>query len=198
MTTHIKSIDDVPISLYDALKRGVIKRGHIPRHAINKTEKDSPEEHIKKLDELAHSSEKSSDVLFKAESVFPFTLFPDTVILDRDKITVIERRFFKVASTSTIRVEDILSSDVNVGPFFGSVQVVPRVFTYQMSQKQQSGDEPAPATIKYLWKHDALRLNKLVNAYIIARLKKIDSSNIPVKKLTELLYEIGKSEPGAE
>jgi hypothetical protein len=198
MATSIKSIEDVPISLYDAIKRGMIKRGHIPKQRVNKMDEDGAEEDAKKLDELAHTSAKSNDVLFKAESVFPFTLFPDTVIMDRDKITVIERSFYKTASTSTVRVEDILSSDVKVGPFFGSVQIVPRVFTYQMSQKQSHGEEPAPASIKYLWKHDALKLNKLINAYLIARLKEIDTTNIPVKKLTELLMEIGKSEPGAE
>jgi hypothetical protein len=194
---QIRSIEDVPINLFDAVKRGLLKRGHIPKRAVNK-KNDKTSGDIKKLDELAHTSAKSHDILFKAETVFPFTLFPHTVILDRDKFTVIERRFFKVASTSTIRVEDILSSDVNVGPFFGSVQVVPRVFTYQMSRKQQVGQDPTPASVNYLWKHDALRLNKLINAYLIARLKKIDTSSIPIKKLTELLYEIGKSEPGAE
>jgi hypothetical protein len=197
MATNIKSIEDVPISLFDAIKRAMIKRGHLPKHATNKKIDESSEE-IKKLDELAHTSAKSHDVLFKAETVFPFTLFPDTIVLDRDKLSIVERKFFKVASTSTMRIEDMLSADVNVGPFFGSVNIVPRVFTYQMSMKQQQGEEPAPATIKFLWKHDALRLNKLINGYIIARLKKIDTTQIPAKKLAGLLYEIGKSEPGAE
>jgi hypothetical protein len=194
---HIRSIDDVPISLYDAVKRGMIKRGHIPKHNVNKKDDDQNAD-LKALDKLAHTTAKGTDTLFKAESVFPFTLFPDTVILDRDKLSIIERRFFKTATTSTVRVEDILSADVNVGPFFGSVQVVPRVFTYQMSQKQQHGEEPAPATVRYLWKHDALKLNKLINGYMIARLKKINTTKIPPKKLADLLCELGKSEPGAE
>jgi hypothetical protein len=197
MATSIKSVEDIPISLFDAVKRGMIKRGHLPRRAIN-TKKQETSDDAEALDKLAHTTAKGIDVLFKAESIFPLTLFPDTVILDRDKLSIIERRFFKVATTSTVRIEDILSADVNVGPFFGSVSVVPRVFTYQMSQKQQHGEEPSPASIKYLWKHDALKLNKIINGYMIARLKKIDTTKIPSGKLASLLEELGKSEPGAE
>lgn len=41
-----------------------------------------------KLDRLA---EKSGEVLFETRSVFPFDLFPDSVIVDINKVTIMKR-----------------------------------------------------------------------------------------------------------
>src|SRR5579884_1058578 len=42
-------------------------------------------------EDLVELTEKSQDVLYEAETVWPFTLFPDTITLDREKLTIANR-----------------------------------------------------------------------------------------------------------
>jgi hypothetical protein len=190
MAKKIKSLEEIQISSLTAIKRALLRRGYVPGKS---TDSRKASEEGPTPQELVHTTVKSHDVLFRADTVFPFTPFPHTIILDREQLTIIQRVFFKVAKTTSIRVEDILSAEVAVGPFFGSLSVVSRYYSYQFAGGETS--EKAPS-IKYLWKHDAQKVHKLIQGYIIARLKEIDCSKVPKDKLIEMLYELGKHEAG--
>lgn len=120
--------------------------------------------------------------LAKAVTVFPFTLFPDTIIVDRAKITITHRIFFWTAEVVSIRVEDVLNVMADVGPFFGSVKIVTRFFS---SEK--------PYAVDYLWRSDALRIKRILQGYVIATQKEIDCSNLDTWRLSKLLEELGSS-----
>ncbi|HET7827345.1 MAG TPA: hypothetical protein VFK97_00560, partial [Candidatus Saccharimonadales bacterium] len=55
-------------------------------------------------EELAELTEKSLDVLYEATTVFPFTLFPDTLTLDREKLTIANRHFWQSATITSVPV----------------------------------------------------------------------------------------------
>jgi hypothetical protein len=44
-------------------------------------------------EELYEAAIKSNDILYKAESVFPFSMFPDTITIDREKVSIANRVF---------------------------------------------------------------------------------------------------------
>lgn len=132
--------------------------------------------------ELRATIGTSHEVLFRATTVFPFTLFPDTVTVDRSKLTVTHRTFFKVGELISIRIEDILNVVAQVGPFFGSVKISTRFF-----------DERTPARVNYMWRHDALRLERIIQGYIIALKKNIDVTPLSAKELSGLLDSLGQS-----
>jgi hypothetical protein len=69
-------------------------------------------------EELYEAAIKSNDILYKAESVFPFSMFPDTITVDREKVSIANRVFFRVAQMHSIRIDDVLSVEGNVGPVF--------------------------------------------------------------------------------
>src|SRR6185312_17385752 len=66
---------------------------------------------------------KSQEILMSAKTVFPFTLFPDTVSVDRTNLIIAHRVFYRVASIITVRIEDIHNIKPNVGPLFGSLTI---------------------------------------------------------------------------
>ncbi len=71
---------------------------------------------------------KSHQVLAAARTVaLPNNLFPDSVIVDRTKVTIIKRTFFWTSSVISIRIEDVLNVATSTGPFFGSLTVSSRV-----------------------------------------------------------------------
>ncbi len=136
-------------------------------------------EHVK--EELIQAIGDSQDVLARATTVFPLTIFPDTVTVDRTKITITHRDFFKVGEVVSLQIEDILNITAQVGPFFGSLRISTRFF-----------DPDKPVTVDHLWRDDALRIKRIVQGYLVARQKEIDCNALSTKELAKTLDDLGK------
>lgn len=140
---------------------------------------------VKKAEhELSQAIRGSHEILHSATTAFPFTLFPDTVTIDRAKITITKRAFISVAEIMSIRIEDILNVTANIGPFFGSLHIVSRVL---------SPDKPYE--VKFLWRDDALKIKRILQGYIIAMQKNIDVTPLKTDELATLLDELGLGDP---
>jgi len=85
------------IDIIEAIRQAFIKRGFDYEHSKTASDKASPSR-PSSTERLLETTEGAHDVLFRANTVFPFTLFPDTVTLDREKLTLVTRLFFRVAS----------------------------------------------------------------------------------------------------
>lgn len=123
---------------------------------------------------------RSNEVLVRATTVFPLTFFPDTVILDRTKLTVIRRNFFFSEDVMSIRIEDILNVSANIGPFFGSITIATRVM---------STDDHF--TIYNFWREDVMHLKHMIHGYVIARHNNIPCDHLTLEQLTHTLQELG-------
>ncbi len=143
-------------------------------------EQKPPEQQLREA--IGHAS----DTLATATTVFPFTLFPDTITVDRSKLTVNKRFFFAISESFSIRIEDVLNVTADTGPFFGSIQITTRFFA----------NEKEPYKVNYLWRSDALRLKRIIQGYVIAMRKHIDCSSMPADKLARMLDDLGKGAPG--
>jgi hypothetical protein len=106
------------------------------------------------------------DILLTATTVFPFVLFPDTISMDRQQLTIVHRSFFSTANTISVRIEDVLNIESNVGPFFGSIHIFSKFFTNDIK------------SINFLSRVDTLTIQRLVQGYMIAHHRKIDCSTI--------------------
>ncbi|HEU5005169.1 MAG TPA: hypothetical protein VFT49_03740 [Candidatus Saccharimonadales bacterium] len=173
------SPEDV-IDVFEAIKRAVMRRGLIRQKTPDK-DKSRGQPSPRKLIGVAV---KSHDILFKANTVFPFTLFPDTITLDREKLTIATRAFFKVATITSTPIRDILSVEANVGPFFGSVRISSRYFVAN------------PYSVNFMWRGDALLLQRLLQGYIIAHEQEIDCADIEKDRLIILLKDLGVGDTG--
>jgi hypothetical protein len=130
--------------------------------------------------ELAQTINNSHEVLHSARTVFPFTLFPDMITLDRAKLTITHKDFFWVGEDMSIRIEDILNVTADIGPFFGSLKVYTRFFSTEK-----------PYTVNFLYRRDALRIKRVLQGYIIALQKKLNLSTLPTQQLAHLLEDLG-------
>lgn len=134
--------------------------------------------------ELVEAISGSYDVLLRVTTVFPLTLFPDTITIDRTKLTISHREFFKVGEALSINIEDILNVVAGVGPFFGTIKISTRFF-----------DPDKPYVVYKLWRKDALRIKRILQGYIIAMQKGVDCSSLSTRELARLLDELGKVPP---
>ncbi len=115
-----------------------------------------------------------------ANTVFPLTLFPDTVVVDRTKVTITKRDFFWSSDVMSIRIEDVLNVSAGVGPFFGSLTIASRV----MSTTDHF-------QINHFWRHDAIRLKHIIQGYVIAQHNNIDTAHLTKQELIDTLMELG-------
>lgn len=123
---------------------------------------------------------KSHELLVSANTVFPITLFPDTVTVDRTKVTITRRDFFWSSEVMSIRIEDVLNVAANVGPLFGSLTIASRVMSTVDHFK-----------INHFWRTDVIRLKHIIQGYVIAQHNKIDTAHLGKKELIETLIELG-------
>ncbi len=135
----------------------------------------------KATDELVDAIGHSHDILLRATTVFPFTLFPDTLTIDRTKITITHRDFLAAGDVISIGIEDVLNVAATVGPVFGSVNIATRFF-----------DQDKPYKIDHFWRKDALKIKRIAQGYTIARQKEIDTSALSTQELAKTLDELGK------
>ncbi|MBX4201828.1 hypothetical protein KW803_02955 [Candidatus Saccharibacteria bacterium] len=191
MQRAIRTTDGVRLDLLQAVKRAFMHRGIMldsqqssrspaqSEQTPAAKEVDSQDVHEKLID----ITEKAQDVLFQADTVFPFTLFPDTITLDCEKLTVATRSFFRTARIVSVPVSSISSAEVDVGPFFGSLHMASKYFVQNTY------------SVNFLSRSNAAKIHHLLQGFIIANEKKIDVTNINKDDLLVLLDDLGQGVP---
>jgi hypothetical protein len=132
--------------------------------------------------ELLKAAKKSHEVIYKTTTVFPFTPFPDTITIDREKVTIANRYFFRVAKLTSSPIDHIQNVEANIGPFFGSVQITSRFFYKNIRQ------------LRYLWREDAEKIQKILQGFIIVSQKDFSVTDVPKDQLLKMLIELGSGE----
>jgi hypothetical protein len=156
---------------------------HLKQKIRNITDPTDPAKR-KAADELVETLGGAHDSLFRATTVFPLTLFPDTISVDRSQISITHRNFLWSGEVISISIEDILNIAALVGPFFGKIEITTRFF-----------GPDKPYEIDHLWRKDALRLKRIVQGYLVTHQKDIDTSALSDEELSKTLDELGKVSP---
>lgn len=152
-----------------------LRRSERIRGKSKKSKKKTKEEEFHK------AAEQSNEVIAEATTVFPFTLFPDTLTVDRTKLTITQRTFFRSSKVITIHIEDVLNLSVQVGPLFGSLTIALKGLT--------SEDH---ISMNYFWRKDAIHLKHVIQGHTIARRDDLDYKSIEKERLIRTLVELGK------
>lgn len=137
----------------------------------------SPEQSRK---ELTQAIAGSNDVLGTARTTL--TLFPDTITLDRAKLTVTKRQFFSTAEVVSIRIEDIMNVTLSVGPLFGYLKIASRVMN------------AGPYKLGKLRRDDAMRIKRVTQGYVIALQRNIDCNSLLTPELIKMLDQLGEDD----
>jgi hypothetical protein len=136
------------------------------------------------INNLKKVVKQSREVLCQANTVIlPMNLFPDTVTVDRTRITIVKRTFFWSSNVISISIDDVLNVSTSVGPFFGSLTVSSRVMN--------STDH---FQIDYFWRKDALYLKHIIQGYVIDQQNNITTDQLTRDQLIETLLELGKED----
>ena len=179
-----RKIGQTAVSSYDVVKDFLQKEVSLPsaeqvRESLPFAKTKKSENRALRLASLKKIAAESHEVLDSCRSVFPFMLFPDSIILDRTKVTLIKREILS-QDIVTVRIEDVLNVAAHTGIPFGSLNIAIRVMN--------STDH---FQIKFLWAQDALRLKRLIQGYVIAQHNDIDVKHLKRGDLIRTLRELG-------
>jgi len=150
--------------------------GNFPHRAQDKRK----QKELNDAENLKKQVKKSHEILAAARTVWPVTLFPDSIVVDRTKVNIIKRDFFWTSNTISFQVEDILNVSCSIGPMFGSLTIASRVMS-TVDHFQ----------INYLWRNDATFLKHLIQGHIIAKNNKLETDKLSKKEMIDTLCELG-------
>jgi hypothetical protein len=131
----------------------------------------------RKIEKLVADSHK---IIYELSSVFPFQLFPDHIIIDTNKVSVVRKQFL-YKRAFPILLEDILTIKVSRSLFFASIEFEIRGF------------EQNPSILTYLWPSQASLAKQYIVGLMKARKDNIDLSLFTIDQLRSEMRKIGRS-----
>ncbi len=140
---------------------------------------------IEEVDKLGKLIDKTNSVIYETSSVFPFQLFPDRIIIDENKVTIVRKDlFFK--RVFPIMYRDIITIRVNRSFLFASIEFeVKRIYK-------------KPSSISYLKPKEATKVKKYIMGLVEAKKAGIDLSKLTTQQIKDKLEEIGGADEEAE
>jgi hypothetical protein len=151
---------------------------YINRNHAAKTPVPEAKEEVKKLNKLVIETNR---VIYELTQVFPFRLFPDKIIIDENKLTIIRRGLFYKRVTP-IPYDRLVTVRVNRSFYFATIDF--EVFRF--------AEDPPP--INYLSPKEANAAKSYIMALIQVTQQGIDLSKVPIEETKTKLLQIGSPE----
>ncbi len=131
----------------------------------------------KKLDTLV---ENSNQILYKTRTVFPFHLFPKEIIVDINKVSVLDRQLFDTGRIRSITIRTISDIFIDTGFLFAKLSIIDRDFTENSMH------------IDYLPRDEAVKIRRIIQGLMVGYEKGIDFTKLSAEEIVDKLEEIGK------
>lgn len=131
--------------------------------------------HRKLLKEVVDSS---NTVLFHAKAIWPFDFFPNEIIIDVARVTILKREFFWTGNIESLYIKDLMHITVETGPFFSTLRLVDTSF------------DKKKHFIAYLKRNDAFRAREILQGLVIASKSGVDLTKCDIGFLAPSISEL--------
>lgn len=151
-----------------------------PSNKGNEVNTDNPSSNDNRSDKekLQDLSKKSEDVLYKART---FSIFhPSWIIVDREKVTIVQKRWWIFQKRFPIRLDDIKTVVSNTAFIFGEI-----IF-------EITGYERNPDVIRPFWPGETVKIKRIILGLVIAKAEGIDLTKLTKEDLINEIENIGK------
>lgn len=127
--------------------------------------------------------------LVRAHGVFPFDFFPDSVIIDTTKITLVRKQMFATEAITTIPLKDVADTQVQTALFLASVTIayMPHATSPGMLRAETE-------TISCLRRSDAIAIKNILKGVLVAIAEEIDLARLTPEEVANVIARFGHSE----
>lgn len=121
----------------------------------------------------------SESCLLKIRTMFPFTFFPNEILIYRNKVVIVQRFLPFTKKEFPMLISDIKSVTVSVGPVFASMFF------------EISGFEKNPEKIEFLKRSEALDARKIITGLILMSKKEIATNDMEGAEILTAARQLG-------
>ncbi|MEK7599440.1 MAG: hypothetical protein AAB462_00170 [Patescibacteria group bacterium] len=133
------------------------------------------------LTQLDTLHKRAVNVLLRCKTVFPFDLFPNTLIIDFNKVDIIYSNFFGSSQTVSIPIQRLNHISVDSVLFLSTLRI------------EVKGMDKNPPPLHSLMSKDAHLAKNIILGLMSASANGIDLSHLQSREAIEKLIEIGQS-----
>lgn len=127
--------------------------------------------------------------LLRAKTVFPFTLFPDILIIDTTKVTIARKQLFATEYVVTIPLKDLADVTMQTALFMASLTL-----RYMPQTTSPGMTEPVAVKIVALRRKDAFKAKNILKGALVAKAEEIDIAKLDPEDVKHMLEKFGQSE----
>ncbi|MBA3724654.1 MAG: hypothetical protein H0W89_07280 [Candidatus Levybacteria bacterium] len=151
-----------------------------------KVEAQKREETKQKLQAIA---ERHDIEILRAKTVFPFSIFPDTLIIDTTKMTIIRKQMFATEHITTIPIKDVADATVQTALFLATLTV-----SYMPQASNPMMIKPIEDHITCLKREDAIRAKNIIKGILVAHAEDIDIAKLTPEEIINVIEKFGGSQ----
>lgn len=113
---------------------------------------------------------------------FPMDLFPDNILVEEDKVTIITRKFIWSSEVHGVDVKDIVNVFINTSPFYAQLVLVSKTF------KENT------ISISNLWINDAVYVRRIIEGLRTLMNNNVDTAVYSKDELMAKLEELSQAD----
>lgn len=132
-------------------------------------------------DPLPELISESTTPLYVLQTVFPFVLFTDKVIIRTNHVDVIRGVFFWSAVSTRVQITDIRQVSIEFNPFFATLDIIPQ------------GPLEQTLSVAYLWKSQAKKARRIIAGLMESHQNRVDFAKYNRPTLVRSIEELGKA-----
>ncbi len=146
----------------DRLQQGtqstLVQKGY--EEGLKEEAKERAKQEQETQEKIAVVNRNCDNVLLQIKTVFPFDLFPDTIIIDENKVSIVHKTFFASESITSILLKELTDVSVETNIFFAKLN-----FTYSHHPMR-----PMYESVSFLRKAEALESKRILEGLLVLRI----------------------------
>lgn len=157
----------------------------------NSSQKSSGQQGEEPQEQLETIVHRNNYVIFEAKSIWPIDMFPDTIIVDMTKISIIHKTFFATEHVTAIPLQSV--ADIFLQTTFLSAALT---IKYLLRTDRPGIIEPVETKILALHRDEAITAKNIIRGLILANEENIDLTKLKIEDLRGKLEELGATKTG--
>lgn len=138
---------------------------------------------------LANIANRHDIEILRIKGTFPFDLFPDTLIIDTTKVTIVKSQMFATENIITIPLKDLADVHIQTAVFLASITI-----SYMPQASSPGMLKPEEEQVACLKRSDAIRAKNIMKGIMVAQAEDIDIAKLSPEAVFELVEKVGHSE----
>ncbi len=134
-------------------------------------------------------TERHEIEIMRAKSVWPFSLFTDTLVIDTTKVTIAHKQMFATEYVATIPLKDLADVNIQTVLFLGTVLI-----KYMPQSESPGMTKPVEVRIPNLTRENAVKAKNILKGALVAKAEEIDIAKLPPDEVVKVLEKFGGNE----